>query len=71
MHLIVWRSKEGNAVRTYGAQEGQDPLTFEDEGRAVQLVDTAELERLVTSRQPFEKVAVPAEVAREVLGWDV
>lgn len=69
-HLIVWRAKGGSALRTYGAPEGQDPLAFEDEGRAVRLVQADELSKLVSSREPFEKVAITPEIAQSVLGWD-
>lgn len=70
-HLVVWREKEGNALRTYAGGDAQEAQLFEAEGRAVEFVDGPKLEELVSSRQVFSKVAVAPEVARSVLGWDV
>lgn len=70
-HLIVWRSKEGNALRTYGTDNAKELLTFDEEEQKAREVDAEELERLVASHEPFEKVAVPTDAARSVLGWDV
>lgn len=70
--VIVKRNTPGAAV---SAQSGPDKqpkaIQLSLFQHPIQTVNEEQLTELLASRQPFDEVAVPRELAERVLGWTV
>lgn len=71
--LVVWKEKEGQLISTYRDENGKirsvDVNTLdEQQGRLVE-DETSLLSEL--NKLSGQRLYVPVDLAREVLGWDV
>jgi len=66
--ILVQRNTPGAAVSVRSTADKKILVVEENNAN---LVDVDQLTELLSSRQPFDPVAVPLDLADRVLGWNV
>ena len=70
--VLVQRNTEGAAVSAEADADKNVKLVHVSPHRSdIRRIDEEQLVDLLSSRQPFDQVAVPPELAERVLGWTI